>query len=190
VVLLVIIAVGVGGWYYTSHRKPAGDGKTGTGPTTGTETTTAAGPSTPIPPGLAERLDFLESQGQYDRALELALDKLKELPDCADLKNRIADYRHKLGQDPIVPADVLRAAGEQVEAKQWAEAKDGLTTLLDGGVTMTDAQRGEAFLMRAECNANLDDKLAASNDLESAKAAGADAGRIGALRDKYGLTGG
>ncbi|MBX3471645.1 MAG: tetratricopeptide repeat protein [Planctomycetes bacterium] len=184
VLLLVgVLALGVGG-YVVTQRKGADADPKGT-PKTTTETATPAGP--PAPDFVMEKIGFYENEGRLAQALTYAQEKLVDYPGAPNLRAKIRELRGKLGQDVVTnPEDALRQAAARIQAGQLQEALDGLDGLLSEQ-TLSDPQRARASFLLAMAHGGLGNSLDARNALETAASLGHDAGEVARLREKLGL---
>lgn len=183
VLLVVVVALGVGGYAYTQK---GGDGATTTTDGKKKGGTTAAPAGDPAPDFIMERIGFYEQEGQHERALEYAQEKLAGYANAPNLRAKISELRGKLGLDSLAdPSGGLRLAAQRLAADQHQEALD-LLVLLVGG-ELTDAQQGQAYFFMAVAHANLGNSLDARNALDTAASLGHDAQECAALKEKFGL---
>lgn len=189
VLLVAVIALGVGGYMY-SQKKPAEAGE-GKGTTTATDgkssstTTTPPKQSEPAPEFVMERIGFYEQEGNLPRALEYAQEKLADYPGAPNLKAKITELRGKLGLDVLAnPEDGLRQAEQRIKAGQNQEAVDTLNLLLGG--ELTDAQQARAFFLLANAHANLGNVEDARSALIAAAERGYDPKACQALEERLG----
>lgn len=189
VLLVVVVALGVGGYMF-SQKGPSdgGDGKTSTSTDTkkgpGTSTQTPAGD--PAPDFIMERIGFYEQEGNFERALEYAQEKLETYPSAPNLRAKITELRGKLGLDMLAnPDDAMRQVAQRISAGQHEEAIDTLTLLLGG--ELSEAQQARAFFLLANAHANLGHTEEARSALVSAAERGHDPAECKALEEKLGL---
>ncbi len=179
VLLVVIIALGVGGYMYSQRADAPADGKTDTKAGTGTP----APAGEPAPDFIMERIGFYENEQQLERALEYAQEKLTTYPNAPNLRAKVTELRGKLGLDVLAnPEDGLRQVAQRISAGQHAEAVDTLTLLLGG--ELTEAQQGRAFFLLATAQANLGNIDDAKSALSSAADSGYDPAQIKALEEQ------
>jgi tetratricopeptide (TPR) repeat protein len=183
VLLVLIIALGVGGYMYSQRSDAPADGKTDTKAGTGTSTGTSAPTGDPAPDFIMERVGFYENEQQLERALEYAQEKLATYPNAPNLRAKITELRGKLGLDVLAnPEDGLRQVAQRISAGQHAEAVDTLTLLLGG--ELTEAQQGRAFFLLATAQANLGNTEDARSALSSAADSGYDPAQVKALEEQ------
>lgn len=192
VLLVVVVALGVGGYMYSQKNgADAGDGgkkgtATDTRTTTPTSTSTQTPSGEPAPDFIMERIGFYEQEGNYQRALEYAQEKQPTYPGAPNLRAKISELRSKLGLDMLDdPDQALRQTAQRITAGQLQEAVDTLTLLLGGD--LTDRQQARAFYLLASAQGGLGNKEDARSALVSAAERGYDATEIQALEEKLGL---
>lgn len=187
VVLVAVIGVGVAGYLFTQReKKDAATTTTTTTTGTGTSTSTTEAP-TAAPDFVIDKIAFYKNEGQFERALKYAQEKLKEYPNASDLKAEIAQLRSKLGLDSLAnPDEGLRQITARVQAKQFTEALESVTALMDGA-TLTEPQSARAYFLMAVCHANLGNSLDAANAVKAAEDLGHSASECAALRAQFKL---
>ena len=140
ILLVAVVGIGIGGFVFT--RDKTGTPKTGTGTTTTTSTTTgtpSTEASTLAPDFVMDKILFYENEGQFERALDYGEEKLKDYPTASDLKAKINQLRTKLGLDTLAnPDEGLRQVAAKVTAKQYTEALESVTSLIERA-TLSDA---------------------------------------------------
>lgn len=130
VIAVAVVLVAGAGWWFTQRKPKDGEGTT---PSPG-GATTAPGPDTapvaPLPDSVTNQLDFLEGEGNFERALEKARGYLEEnYPNHPELKRRIASYERRLSGDSepsqaggLARAQTLLREGKAGQALEVAEA--------------------------------------------------------------------
>lgn len=187
VLLVVVVALGIGGYSY-SQKKDDGagaDGKTTSSTDGRSSTTTPAATGEPAPDFVMERIGFYEQEGNLERALEWAQEKLATYPNAPNLRAKITELRGKLGLDMLAnPEDALRQTTQRIAAGQHQEAVDTLTLLLGG--ELTEKQQARAFFLLANAQANLGNMEDARSALLSAAERGYDPKECQALEEQLG----
>lgn len=187
IILVAVIGIGVGGYLFTQREKTTGTTKTTTTTTTTGTATPATEVATVAPDFVMEKITFYENEGQFERALKYAQEKLKDYPTASDLKAKINQLRSKLGLDTLAnPDEGLRQVTLRVQARQFTEGLESVTALIDGA-TLTDAQKARAYFLMAVCHANLGNTLDAKNALTGAEELGHSASECAALREQFKL---
>ncbi|MCO5166873.1 MAG: hypothetical protein M9894_10965 [Planctomycetes bacterium] len=184
VLLVVVVAIGVGGYTMTQRKAaPAADGKKGT--TTTERATTPTGD--PAPDFIMERIGFYENEGRIEQALSYAQEKQADYPDAPNLRAKVKELRGKLGMDMVTnPEEALRLGAQRIQAGQLREAVDGLEGLVRTA-ELSDSQRARASFLLAMAHGGLGNSLDARNALETAAALGHDQAEVQRLREKLGL---
>lgn len=186
VLLVVVVALGVGGYMYSQKGTPDGDGKAGATDTKKGPGTTPPPAGDPAPDFVMERIGFYEQEGNFERALEYAQEKLETYPSAPNLRAKITELRGKLGLDMLAnPDDAMRQVAQRISAGQQQEAIDTLILLLGG--ELTEAQQGRAFFLLASAHAGLGNTEDARSALVSAAEHGYDPAECKALEEKLGL---
>lgn len=182
-ILVAVIGVGIAGYVLTRDKAAT--------TTTTTTTSTSKAPTTEVatlaPDFVTEKIAFYENEQQFERALKYAEEKLVDYPTAGDLKAKINQLRTRLGLDTLAnPDEGLRQIAARIGARQFAEALEKVTALMEGA-TLSDAQSARAYFLLAACHANLGSALDAANALKAAEDLGYSATECAALREQFKL---
>jgi hypothetical protein len=184
IALVVVVGIGIAGFVFTRDKT----GTTKGNPTTTSATTpTSTEPATMAPDFVTEKIAFYENEQQFERALKYAEEKLKDYPTASDLKAKIKQLRQKLGLDTLAnPDEGLRQVVARISARQFPEALESVTAIIEGA-TLSEPQKARAFFLLATCHANMGNSLDAANALKGAEELGHPAAECAALRDQFKL---
>ncbi|RMG13887.1 MAG: hypothetical protein D6731_11285 [Planctomycetota bacterium] len=164
-ILLVILAAGGGFAAYKfggGDQGPESSAGDSSPPTSGVR---QPPPDEEVPDYVWERLDFLEGEGSFEKALEVAEEANKETPN-SQLRAKIARYRKELGLDKLdltfpqalQKAQAAQRSGELEEALEYA----------DVAVDLSPEGDAQAYFLRGRILVLLGKKEEAQEDLEEA----------------------
>lgn len=191
-IIVGVLVLGGGAAWFATRGPAKDDKKPPVAATDGPATTTDASTSTEEDPPavkvfIANRLEWLEEQGNLQKAVQEAEEKLKEYPKAPGLQRKLEELRRKAGSPGPAGRDLgaeLAEAGALVDQGRFADGIAKLDALLDE--SPPDIIAGPAYFARAVAYAKLGQKLEAQNDVESAAAAKFDPARCDQLRAMIG----
>lgn len=179
--LVVLLALGIGG-YFAMHG--ASEGEAAKGGDVDQPNKEVA--DTPPPDYVWEPIDFNESEGRIQTALEMVEDALKDYPNSRELKARRQQYRQELGLTDTAGASVDQL---KVQAKQKLADKDweGAVELLDQARDQEDEDNpdAEVYFLLGNALGEMGEQLDALSALQDAKDLGYAADKCDALMRRY-----
>lgn len=135
-----------------------------------------------VPDYVWEKLEFLDSEGNLDAALDYA-EENEALTPNSKLRQAIVKYRRDLGIDVVAlaPAQLLRRAQASLGKGNFAEAIEDLDEAIEG-----EPENATLYFLRGKAKGLDEDQLGALGDLKSALDLGYEpASEAEALLERY-----
>ena len=157
ILVALVVVAGVAFFMFRGGSEP--------NPTEGGSAPKVAVPAdVPVPGFVYERLNFLENEANYDKALTFAEEQVETFPN-AELRTRIERYKRELGitAGPARPVpDLLSDAQRALDGGAFAEAIAFSEQVLE-----QQPENARAFFLRGFAHGMQGDTLDAVNDLQS-----------------------